>query len=107
MGGAMTVLDLPRAFAGTDVDGALMNWWDPDAECTVAIARPADNDALWQEYLSGAECSYRRHGIEAAIDIDAIRGSGDTALFWTLLDSAETVVGGIRAIGPLTSPDQT
>ncbi|WNG95057.1 hypothetical protein [Mycobacterium sp. ITM-2016-00318] len=103
----MRVLELPREFAGDDVDGALMSWWDPDAECTVAIARPADNEGLWQEYLYCAERSYRRHGIEAAIDIDAIRDSGDTALFWTLLDSAGTVVGGIRAIGPLTSPDQT
>lgn len=103
----MTVLELPRAFDGPHVDGALMSWWDPDAECTVAIARPADNDALWQEYLAGAERSYRRHGIEAAIDIDSIRRSGDTTLFWTMLDSAGTVVGGIRAIGPLTSADQT
>jgi hypothetical protein len=107
MGDTMTVVELPRAFASTDVDGALMSWWDPDAECTVAITRPADNDALWQEYLAGAARSYRRHGIEAAIDIEAIRRSADTTLFWTMLDGGGTVIGGIRAIGPLTSPDQT
>ena len=103
----MTVVELPRAFGGTDVDGALVSWWDADAECTVAITRPTDNDVLWDEYLRGAARSYRRHGIEAAIDIDAIRRSGDTSLFWAMLDRTGTVVGGIRAIGPLTSADQT
>ena len=28
----MTVVELPRAFAATGVDGALMSWWDSDAE---------------------------------------------------------------------------
>lgn len=103
----MTVVDLPRTEAATGVDGTLMSWWDPDAECTVAIARPADNDDLWHRYLAGAECSYRRHRIEGAIDIDEIRQSGDTALFWTMLDSTGAVVGGIRAIGPLATPEET
>lgn len=103
----MTVVELPRAFDGTDVRGALMSWWDAEAECTIAIARPSDDPALWEEYLRGAERSYRTHGIEAAIDIDDIRRTGDTSLFWAMLDGTGTVVGGIRAIGPLTSPDQT
>jgi hypothetical protein len=107
MGDTMTVVELPRAFAPTNVDGALMRWWDSDAECTVAIARPSDDDDLWQRYLAGAERSYRSHGIGAAIDVDAIRRSRDTTLFWTVLKATGTVVGGIRAIGPLTSPDQT
>jgi hypothetical protein len=106
MGDTMTVIELPRAFAPTNVDGALMSWWDSDAECTVAIARPSDDD-LWQRYLAGAERSYRSHGIGAALDVDAIRRSRDTTLFWTMLDATGTVVGGIRAIGPLTSPDET
>jgi hypothetical protein len=107
MGDTMTVVELPRTYASTRVEGALMSWWDTDADCTVAISRPSDNDALWQEYLAGAERSYRTHGIDAAIDVDSIRRSGDTALFWTLLDPTGSVVGGIRAIGPLTTPDET
>lgn len=103
----MAVIDMPRAAAANGVDGALLSWWDPDAECTVAIARPTDNDDLWRQYLAGAQRSYRRHRIEAAIDIEAIRRAGDTALFWTMLDDCGTVVGGIRAIGPLVSPDET
>ncbi len=107
MGDTMTVAELPRTFISTGVDGALMSWWDADAECTVAIASPSDTDALWQEYLDGAERSYRTHGIGAAIDVDAIRRSGDTTLFWTMLDTTGTVVAGIRAVGPLTSPEET
>ncbi len=103
----MTVVELAGAVGKGRVEGALMSWWDTEADCTVAFARPADNDALWQAYLSGAERSYRRHGIEAAIDVDAIRRADDTTLFWTLLDAAGTVVGGIRAIGPLSSPDDS
>lgn len=103
----MTVVDLPRPAAAASVDGTLMSWWDADADCTVAIARPSDNDDLWQRYLAGAENSYRRHRIEAAIDVDSIRDSGDTTLFWSMLDRAGDVVGGIRAIGPLTTPEET
>jgi hypothetical protein len=62
---------------------------------------------LWRRYLAGAERSNRSYGIGAAIDVDAIRRSRDTTLFWTMLDATGTVVGGIRAIGPLTSPDET
>ena len=69
----MTVVELPRTFVSTEVDGALTSWWESDAECTVAIARPSDDDALWREYLDGAQRSYRRNGVGAAIDVDAIR----------------------------------
>lgn len=103
----MTVVELPRTSAPAGVDNALVSWWDSDAECTVAIARPSEDDALWQQYLTGAARTYRRHGIDAAIDVDAIDRSGDTTLFWTMLDATGTVVGGIRAIGPLASPDET
>ena len=69
-----------------------MSWWDPDAECTVKIARPSDDDTLWREYLAGAERSYRKHGVSAAIDVDAIRDAGDTTVFWTMLDSSAVSV---------------
>jgi hypothetical protein len=107
MGDPMTVVELPRAFVSTDVASELMSWWDADAECTVAIARPGDDDGLWQEYLAGAERSYRHHGVGAAIDVEAIRRSGETTVFWAMLDATGTVVGGVRAVGPLTSPDES
>jgi hypothetical protein len=103
----MTTAGLPRVRDVTDFAGAPMSWWDSDAECTVRIARPVDDDALWREYLAGAERSYRRQGVSAAIDVAAIRRSGDTTLFWTLIDARGKVLGGVRAIGPLTSPDDS
>ncbi|OBK78232.1 hypothetical protein [Mycobacterium sp. 1274761.0] len=103
----MTVVALPRPPVSPHLEGALVSWGDPETECTVAIARPADDDSLWQAYLDGAERSYRGHGIGAAFDGDAVRRSGDTTLFWTMLDVRGKVIGGIRAIGPLTSPEDT
>jgi hypothetical protein len=35
MGDSVTVLELPQAFAATRVDGALVSWWDSDAECAL------------------------------------------------------------------------
>jgi len=103
----MNVVELPRTFASAGVASASMSWWDPDAECTVKIARPSDDDELWREYLAGAERSYRKHGVGAAIDVEAIREAGDTTVFWTMLDTTGTVLGGVRAVGPLASPDDS
>jgi hypothetical protein len=103
----LTVVELPHDFASTGIDGVLMSWWDPEAECTLVIAKPSDDSDLWQEYLAGAERTYRRRGVGAAFDGEAIRRSSATTAFWALLDSTGQVVGGVRAIGPLTSPDDS
>jgi hypothetical protein len=102
----MAVIELARAQAAPDLDTPSMSWWDADAECTVTIARPSDDEALWEAYLAGAQRSYRRQGIAAAVDVEAIRGAADTTLFWTMVDTKERVVGGIRAVGPLTTADE-
>lgn len=102
----MTVAELPRSI-GVNLDGASMSWWDPDAECTLVMSRPSAEKALWREYLVGAERSYRKHGVRTALDVDAIRRGSDTALFWAALDSTGRLVGGVRAIGPLISPDDS
>ena len=107
MGDTVNVVELPRAPDLADVADASMSWWDSDAECTVRIATPSEDDALWNDYLAGAERSYRKQGVGAAIDVEAIRRSGDTTIFWTMLDSSGKVLGGIRAIGPLTSADDS
>lgn len=103
----MTVAELPCSFDSGYSHGASMSWWDADAECTLVMSRPSDDEALWLEYLVGAERSYRRHGVSVALDVDAIRRADDTTLFWAVLDSTGRVVGGVRAIGPLTSPDDS
>jgi hypothetical protein len=84
-----------------------VTWWDSDAECTMVLSRPDTDRALWEEYLRGAEQSYRRHGVERAIDVGAIRDGSDTATFWTTIDATGRVIGGVRAVGPLGSADDS
>ena len=84
-----------------------ISWWDSDAECTMVISHPDVDHDLWRDYLTGAERSYRRHGVEKALDVGAVRDGGDTALFWATLDAAGRVTGGLRAKGPLRSPEDS
>jgi hypothetical protein len=83
------------------------SWWDPDTECTLVVARPEDEPTLWLEYLDGAVRSYRKHGVERALDIAAVRTGSDTVLFFAALDAAGRIVAGVRAKGPLLSADDS
>jgi hypothetical protein len=84
-----------------------ISWWDPKAECTLVMTQPAIDRDLWHEFLRGAERSYRKHGVERALDVGAIRDGDDTNLFWVTIDAAGRVVGGVRAKGPLTSAEES
>ncbi len=84
-----------------------ISWWDAEADCTMVVSRPDVDRTLWEEYLRGAEQSYRRHGVERAIDVAAIADGKDTAMFWVTLDSSGRVIGGLRAKGPLMSADDS
>jgi hypothetical protein len=84
-----------------------LSWWDPESQCRIVISSPSADRELWLEYLRGAELSYRRHGVERALDVAAIRAGADTVLFWAMLDDADRVIGGLRAKGPLTSADDS
>lgn len=99
----MSVVELPVI----PTHAAPTSWWDADAECTLVMSEPSTDKALWRDYLLGAARSYRKHGVEAALDVDAVQRAGDTALFWAILDAAGRVVGGLRAVGPLQSPDDS
>lgn len=83
------------------------NWWDPDTECTLVVARPADERDLWRDYLDGAVHSYRRHGVECALDMDRLRTADDTVLFFAALDSEGRILAGVRAKGPLRGADDS
>lgn len=84
-----------------------ISWWDDAAECTLVMSQPAIDHELWIEYLRGAERSYRRHGVERVLDVAAIRDGGDTSMFWVTIDGTGRVVGGVRAIGPLATPEDS
>ena len=63
----------------------------------LVLSYPATDDYLWDEYLSGAWESYRRHGAQAALDVPAVRDGVSTSLFYALVDGDGVVVGGVRA----------
>ena len=80
--------------------------WDPDSECTIVFAQPAIERDLWIDYVRGACQSYRKHGVERALDMDALRNGADTILFAACVNDAGRVVGGVRARGPYQSSDE-
>lgn len=84
-----------------------ISWWDSDAQCTLVMSQPSVDPDLWTEYLLGAERSYRQHGVDRALDVDAVQDGMDTIMFWATVDAAGRIVGGVRAKGPLRSADDS
>ena len=82
------------------------SWWDPGSDCTIVIATPGSERELWREYVNGARHNYRKHGVEHALDLAALRKGDDTALFCAGINQAGRVVGGLRAKGPYQHVDE-
>jgi hypothetical protein len=80
--------------------------WDPDSECTIVFAQPSIERELWLDYVRGACQSYRKHGVERALDMDALRRGDDTVLFAACVDESGRVVAGLRGRGPYRSADE-
>jgi hypothetical protein len=83
------------------------SWRDPDIDCTLVVSQPSTDPGLWTEYALGARSSYRKHGVEAALDVDALRTGADTLMFFAVIDRAGKMVAGARAMGPLRSADDS
>jgi hypothetical protein len=81
-------------------------WWDPHSSCTIVLATPSEEPELWAEYVRGAQLSYRKHGVQRALDMTAMRRGDDTSLFCVGINTAGNVVGGVRAKGPYSSADE-
>lgn len=81
--------------------------WDPIAETSVVMATPASEPDLFERYHRGAVASYSRFGVSDAMDADVARCADDTAVFWALTDMDGDLVGGVRAKGPLRTPDDS
>lgn len=73
------------------------SWYDPDVEVTLIVSQPMIDPELWAEYAAGARRSYRKHGVESALDLEALRTGADTIMFCVLVDDAGQVVAGVRA----------
>jgi hypothetical protein len=80
--------------------------WDPVSECTIVFAQPTIERALWMDYVRGACQSYRKHGVERALDTDALQSGADTILFAACVNDAGRVVAGLRARGPYQTADE-
>jgi hypothetical protein len=83
------------------------SWRDPDIDCTLVVSQPSIDPALWAEYSTGAQRSYRKHGVERALDVDALRSGADTVMFLVAINRAGRMVAGVRAKGPLRSADDS
>src|ERR1700722_6779462 len=84
-----------------------LSWHDPDTDCTLIISQPSTDPDLWTEYALGAQRSYRKHGVEHALDVDALHTGADTILFLVAIDRTGKMVAGVRAKGPLRSADDS
>lgn len=96
-----------RIGGGTTVELPVHGWHDAQSDSWMIAATPEAVPDLWQEYLDGALHSYRKHGVECALDVDAIADGKDTAVFYVALDARDRVVGGVRAKGPYTSANES
>jgi hypothetical protein len=67
---AMTAPTLAPAYDGlaTYDDFTRTSCWDPIAECTMIMARPAAEPGLFARYHRGAVASYARFGVSDALD---------------------------------------
>ena len=98
----------PRTAAGDAVSvGHGFSWRDPDIDCTLVISHPSADPALWAAYSSGAYRSFRKHGVESALDMEALGSGADTIMFFAVVDDDGEVVGGLRAKGPLRYADES
>lgn len=82
-------------------------WLDQATGCWIAASTPEAEPGLWEQYLEGALHSYRKHGLEWVLDLDAIRDGADTTMFFAAVDPKGRVVGGTRVVGPLRAPEDS
>ncbi|OBA85785.1 hypothetical protein A5662_03785 [Mycobacteriaceae bacterium 1482268.1] len=84
-----------------------IEWFDSDTGCTIVVSTPTTDPGLWSDFIDGAARSYHKHGIENALDIDSLADEANTQLFHAVVSDAGAVMAGIRAKGPLKSPEES
>lgn len=102
----MSVSVAETTFRGL-TDNASAQWWDRDTDCTIVVSTPRAEPVLWLNFFEGAMRSYRKHGVERAIDPSALADPATTSLFLAAIDDAGRVVGGVRAQGPYVGADES
>ncbi|WP_169585388.1 hypothetical protein [Antrihabitans stalactiti] len=76
------------------------------SNCRMIAAVPSEAPELWAAYLEGAMASYRKFGVENALELDEIRDGTSTSLFLVAVTPDGEVVGGVRAQGPYAVAEQ-
>src|SRR5262245_35280745 len=84
-----------------------LTWHDPDIDCTLVISQPSADPDLWAQYATGAQRSYTKHGVECALDTEALHSGDDTLVYFAVLNNAGQMVAGVRGIGPLRSAEDS
>lgn len=82
-------------------------YFDTHLNCTVTATTPTADPVSWTRFMTGARASYRKYGVEAALEFDTVIGGESTSLFFLARDSHGTAVGGFRIQGPYASPRDT
>lgn len=77
--------------------------WDERLDVRFEINRPVDRQDLWQCYVRGVTASYRKYGVESALDLPSTSTGATTRLFIVGVDSNGNIVSGMRVQGPLRS----
>lgn len=89
-------------------NGSIIGCYEESASgCLFVYATPAEQPALWEQFLDGARESYARHDVLSALEYDQIRDGASTSMFTVAIDSSGQVVGGVRTQGPYRSPGQS
>src|SRR5580698_7422351 len=73
----------------------------------MVLSQPDVDPELWDEFATGAERSFRKHGVECALDVDALRSGSDTFMFCAAIGDDGRMLAGLRAKGPLRSADDS
>jgi hypothetical protein len=84
-----------------------LSWRDQDIDCSLVLTQPSIDRRLWEEYAIGAHRSYRKHGVECALDNEALRSGVDTVMYLAVIDPTGRMVAGVRAKGPLRSAEDS
>jgi hypothetical protein len=93
----------PKLSLSGDVVG---RYFDRASARRFIVARPSSQPELWERYLNGARASYRRHGVETAVEYDEVRDGKSTTLFFAAVERDGRVAGGMRVQGPYVRAEQ-
>lgn len=96
----------PRTPSRARTNTPLASYWEPLSGARFVITRPEDAPGLWAQYLDGLEATYKAFGVESALDLGAIFHGRQLPTFAVALGPDGNVVAGVRAHGPLLSPDE-